>query len=78
MVAETKPLPRYPQFDDGCFRGNFKEACRTKLTKAHLINLIEDLRRRNEEASDSISDPSGIWEERCLQEIREMVEGMKE
>ena len=72
-VAETKTLPPRPHFDGGCFQGSLEEACLTKITKEHMVNLINDCIRMSTEDDGGGAEPMRIWEVRCYAMIRRIV-----
>jgi hypothetical protein len=77
LVAETETLPR-PHFDkDGCFAGSLKEANRTTITTEHLINVMKDCVRMNQESS-GFDCEIGTWLNRCYREILWRLEEMEE
>ena len=67
-AAEPEPLQR-PYFKkDGCFAGSLRDAHRVTPTTAHLINVIKDCIRMNEESGD-FNRPLSTWINRCYHEI---------
>ena len=71
---KQKHCPPRPHFDDGCFKGGFEEACLSKVTNEHLINIINDcIRMATEDKGSAAADPINISEMRCYAMIRRIV-----
>ena len=74
--TETETLLRPFFKENGCFRG-LKEANRTAITAEHLINVMKDCIRMNEETS-GFDCSMGTWLNRCYHEIIWRLEEMEE